>query len=171
MEILFKREQTAGRILKVKFKLWAKLELDEDEQAIVRRYDFNQAVLIAAVQPTLIRNTALVGAGAFFVAFVVLVGVAGLYGTLVLAALAGGGTGFMYFTQKRETIFVKDLLHGRNFTCDSVIDLARKEAWLDLVASYLRQVMESAKHWDGTEHRSIEALPKEEARQVIIRGL
>ena len=30
--------------------------------------------------------------------------------------------------EKRETIFVKDMLHGRNFTCDSVVELAKKEA-------------------------------------------
>ncbi|MGV6850283.1 MAG: hypothetical protein ACWA5A_18070 [Marinibacterium sp.] len=52
-----------------------------------------------------------------------------------------------------------------------MIELARKEAWLGTVVSFLRQVMESAKHWDGTQRHTVEPLPKEEARQVIIKGL
>ena len=88
-----------------------------------------------------------------------------------MALAAGIGAGYWFFNEKRETIFVKDLLHGRYFSCGSVIALARKEAWLETVVSYLRQVMESAKNWDGTERHKIEALPKDEARQVILRGL
>ena len=38
MDLLFKREQTSIRFLKVAFKLWGKVELDEDEQALVKRY-------------------------------------------------------------------------------------------------------------------------------------
>lgn len=41
MELLFKREQTSEGVLKVKFKLWAKIELDEEEQALVDRYDYD----------------------------------------------------------------------------------------------------------------------------------
>ena len=40
MNLLFKRAQTddaTGKV-KVKFKLWAQTELDEDEQHIVKRY-------------------------------------------------------------------------------------------------------------------------------------
>ena len=81
------------------------------------------------------------------------------------------GGGWWYANEKRETIYVRDLMHGRNFKCDSVVDLARKEAWLATVVSFLRQVMETAKHWDGTESHKVEPLPKDEARQVILRGL
>ncbi len=31
--------------------------------------------------------------------------------------------------------------------------------------------MESAKHWDGTETIDVEALPKEQAKYVMIKGL
>ena len=89
----------------------------------------------------------------------------------VLALIAGLGAGYWWYHQKRETIYVKDLLHGRHFNCDSVVELARKEAWLGTVVSFLRQVMESAKHWDGTERHTVEPLPKDEARQVIIKGI
>lgn len=171
MELLFKREQTAGKVRRVNFKLWGKIELDQDEQEIVKRYRFDEAVLIDVLQPNLLRATMFVATAVFLVtAFIVdlywSIGTASLVGLL-----AGGGVGYWYLHEKRETIFVRDLLHGRHFTCDSVVELARKEAWLSVVVSFLRQVMESAKHWDGTEHITIEALPKDEARQVILRGL
>ena len=62
-------------------------------------------------------------------------------------------------------------MHGRYFKCRSVIDLARKEASLGVISSFLRQVMESAKTWDGAEVHDIEALSREEAKSVVIRGL
>ena len=95
---------------------------------------------------------------------------AGTIGILI-GFLAGIGAGYWYFNEKRETVFVKDLLHGRHFTCDSVVELARKEAWLETIVGFLRQVMESAKHWDGTDRHQIEPLPKDEARQVILKGI
>ncbi len=169
MDLLFKREQTPGKLARVNFKLWGKIELNEDEQTLVERYRFDEAVLIVAEQPGLIRRSIIVGVivmlvvGLLFAAFQAFAG--------LIAVLAGIGAGYWYFNEKRETVFVKDLLHGRHFTCDSVVELARKEAWLEMIVGFLRQVMESAKHWDGTERHEIEPLPKDEARQVIIRGI
>ena len=171
MDILFKREQTPGKIGRVNFKLWSKLELTDDEQEIVKRYKFDDAVLIEAIQPNLIRNTALMAAAVFFIGGAILAGMFGTSAGLFLGAIAAGGVGYWFFNEKRETIFVKDLLHGRHFTCKSVIELAQKEAWLETITGFLRQVMESAKHWDGTARHTIEPLPKDEARQFIIKGI
>lgn len=117
----------------------------------------------------MIRNAAIVAFGGFVLAYLLLLMI-GL-GSLFVAILLGAGGGYYYFHQKRETIFVKDLIHGRYFTCDSVIDLARKEAWLETIVAFLRQVMESAKHWDGTQTLDVPVLGKDEAKQLIIRGL
>jgi hypothetical protein len=171
MKLLLKRNQTAGQIAKVKFQLWGKVELDEAEGEIVKRYNFDNAILIAAVQPTLIRNSVLIAAGVGVVVFGLLMSGMASSVAFLLAVIVGGGGGYFYFHQKRETIYVRDMIHGRYFTCSSVIDLARKEAWLDRVAYYLRQVMESAKHWDGTETIDIAALPKDEAKLAILKGL
>jgi len=171
MELLFKRKQTPGKIRSVTFKLWSKIELDQDEQGIVRRYRFNEAVLIEALQPNLLRNTALLAFGVFLLVFGVFSSFWGMGGGVVLGLIAAGGFGYWYINEKRETIFVSDLIHGRDFSCDSVVELARKEAWIGTVVSYLRQVMESAKHWDGTERMAVKPLPKDEARQVILKGL
>lgn len=169
MDLLFKREQSNAASGGVNFKLWGKIELDEDEKSIVSKYKFDQAILIFADQPGLLRKSIFIGIGAM-VAAIVLLNQMGMIGALIALA-AGIGAGYWWYHQKRETIYVKDLLHGRHFNCDSVVDLARKEAWLGTVVSFLRQVMESAKHWDGTERHTVEPLPKDEARQVIIKGL
>lgn len=171
MDLLFKRNQASGKLGRVAFELWGKLELDEDEQALVKRYRFDQAILIDALQPKLLRNAGLVGLVVTIVAYVVFNAMMPNAAATVIALSAGGVAGYWFYQDKRETIFVKDLLHGRHFTCDSVIELARKEAWLTTIVSYLRQVMESAKNWDGTERHTIEPFPKDEARQVILRGI
>lgn len=172
MELLFKREQGTRSSGGVNFKLWSKVELNVDEQEIVKKYKFDQAILIFADQPGLLRNSLLFGLLGLIPASV-LVGILQLNGIIGILVLLGGFLGVAYwrYHQKRETIYVKDLLHGRHFSCDSVVELARKEAWLEIVGSFLRQVMESAKHWDGTERHTVDPLPKDEARQVIIKGL
>ncbi len=54
MDLPFKREQAPGKLAKVQFKLWGKIELDEEEQALVNRYRFHDAILIAAIQLNLL---------------------------------------------------------------------------------------------------------------------
>lgn len=170
MDLLFKREQTTGRLARVNFKLWGKVELNEEEQALVKRYRFDKAILIAVLQPYLLRQTALIGLVVFV--FTAVVSWYDYRGTgILLALVAGVGAGYWWFHEKRETIYVRDLIHGRHFKCASVIDLAKKEAFLTNIVSFLRQVMESAKHWDGTERHVIEPLPKDEAKQAILRSM
>jgi hypothetical protein len=171
MKLLFKRNQTAGGVGKVKFQLWGKVELDDDEAEIVERYKFDNAILIEAIQPSLIRNTILIALGVFAVLFGLFASWWGTGGGFFVGIIGGAAAGYFFFDKKRETIYVKDLIHGRYFSCPSVIELARKEAWLEIVVAFLRQVMESAKHWDGTETLDVDALPKDEAKLVMIKGL
>ena len=180
MELLFRREQTTGKIGRVNFKLWGKVELTEEEQSLVDRYRFHEAVLIAVLQPGLMRQAIFIGIGAFLLISPILAKILGGAGYL-LAIAAGIGAGYWWINEKRETIFVRDLLHGRNFTCNSVIELAKKEAFLTTTVSFLRQLMESAKHWDGTERHTcrgirqlremgIIAMPRRDRLRVIDRG-
>lgn len=169
MDLLFRREQTKGGT-RVDFKLWAKVELDMQEESLMKRYDFDGAILIAVLQPELLKNSIWVtGLSSLALGSILwgkLGGVGVFFGFMVAVAF-----GLMYYDAHRETIYVRDLMHGRHFRCKSVIDLAKKEAWLSVVVSYLRQVMESAKHWDGTEQHHVDPLPKEEAKLVMLRGL
>ena len=171
MNLLFERKQTTGRFSRVNFQLWGKIELDEDEESVVKQYRLDDAVLIAAEEPGLIRKTLVVSLVLLVVALLIFIPMLGINIGAPLSLIVAIGIGYWYYHKKRETIFVKDLIHGRHFTCDSVVELARKEAWLETVTAFLRQVMEGAKHWDGTTSHKIEPLAKDEARQVMIRGL
>ena len=57
---------------KVQFKLWGKVELTEEEQALINKYRFHDAILIAVLQPFLLKQIAFIGGAAFLVAFIVL---------------------------------------------------------------------------------------------------
>lgn len=170
MKLLFKRSQAQSQYGRPIFELWAKIEFEDDESLLINQYKFEGAKLIEAIQPTLMRNTVLVSL-ATFVACIAMFSSAGWAASFVLSLITSIGAGWFFYDRSRETIFVRDLIHGRYFECKSIIDLARKEAWLGVVTSFLRQVVESAKNWDGTETRQIEALSKEEAKYVVIRGL
>lgn len=170
MELLFKREQTSGKMGRVNFKLWGKLEVSEDEQALINRYRFDESVLIGSDDSELLRKAIKLGAIVFVIAAALLTYMAGGRMGFIGGIAAGVGAGYWLMNEKRETIFVKDMLHGRNFTCDSVVELAKKEAWLEDACGVFRQVMESAKHWDGVERHTIEPLPKEQAKELILRA-
>ena len=62
MDLLFKREQTTGKMGRVNFKLWGKLEVSEDEQALINRYRFDESVLIGSDDSELLRKAIKLGA-------------------------------------------------------------------------------------------------------------
>lgn len=171
MELLFKREQSSDQIGRVRFKMWGKIETTEDEDALIRRYQLDEAVLIGADDSLLYPAAAKIG-GIVFVISAVLIWY--LMSNFALGFLAGAAAGFgaayWYVNEKRETVFVRDLMHGRHFKCESVVELAKKEAWLEGACGVFRQVMESAKHWDGVERHTIDPLPKEQAKELILRA-
>ncbi|WP_425417628.1 hypothetical protein [Oricola indica] len=168
MKILLKRAQTPGRFRSVVFKLWCKVDLEGDEQKIIDRYDFDQAVLVNTDQPSLMRMAIGAGIAAAVVLYFILNWILGSFGTFL--ALAGGAfAGWFVFDRFRETIYVKDLLYGRDFRCWSIVELASKEQYLKGIVAYLRQVMESAKHWDGTETVDAPPLDPDLAKQIMIR--
>ncbi len=156
MDLLFRREQTSGRFARVTFRLWSKIELTEEETELADRYRFHDAILIVTEQEQLLRQTVNVGITAGLVVGVLFYLWLGLLAAGVMALFAGAGTGYLYFTEKRETIYVKDLLHGRHFSCRSIVDIAEKELHLKSIVTTFRQVMEAAKNWDGTEQIPIE---------------
>ena len=132
MDLLFRREQSTGLVAAnvplpgilglgaPKFKLWAKIELESDEQAVVDHYRFDQAILIDGFQPELVKKTATIAAGVFIVATIFFWTMAGFSTALFLALIAGGAAAYFYYDKRRETIFVRDLLHGRYFSCASL---------------------------------------------------
>ena len=151
MDLLFRREQTAGRLLPVIFKLWSKIEFTDEEKALSDRYRLADAALVITEQEDLIKRSVQAGLWAVAIVTTALYLLAGFLAAVLIGLLVGLGAGYWYYTEMRETIFVKDLLHGRYFRCLSVVTLLEKEAQLVSLAGSLRQVMEAAKNWDGTE--------------------
>ena len=181
MEIIFRREQTRrtfGPI--IDFKLFAMINFDDEESALVKRYRFDEAELIEVPQPGLLRQAVVLGLIVFLLVYSffffglhyqmeiyyrVSMGL-----NLFFSATTAIGLGMIFYHQKRETIYVKDLIHGRHFKCRSVVALARKEAFLHHICGQLRQVMESAKNWDGNEIHEVLPLSPGEAKRAIMSG-
>ncbi len=169
MKLLLKREQTKQGIGRINFQLWAKLEPEEEEQKLIDKYQFNNAILAGELQEGLLRRAAILGIVVWFVIGLIGSAIASVQIGGVVGLIAGGGFAYWWVNEKREIINVQDLIWGRTFKCTSVIDLAKKESELEDMVSLLRQVMESSKHWDGTETIPVDALPKEEAKQLMLR--
>lgn len=171
MQLLLRRDQARGINGKMYFKLWSKIELDEDEQAVLKKYKLRGAILALSFELNLVRNTLLVFFASYLLLFVLLFRNYGIESAVLWGAFLSFIPAWFFYDRFRETVYVKDLLHGRYFSCDCIVSLARKEAWLQHVVSFLRQVMQTAKYWDGEEPVDIPALDNDLAKQIIIRGL
>lgn len=171
MKLLFRRKQARRPNGKIQFRLWSKIDLSTDENMALSKYNLDQACLIVEDQPNLLRNAIGVFAVCFLVVMTLLFRQVSFLPATGLAIGLSGAAAWFYFDRFRETIYVKDLMHGRFFACGSVVELVRKEAWLQQVVSFLRQVMETSKYWDGQEPIDIPAYDKETARQIVLKGM
>lgn len=78
----------------------------------------------------------------------------------------------IYFKTERQQILVSDLMNGgRKFRCDSIVVLVKQEAFLEEVSQYLRQLIETAKHWDDREVIHIKPLDKAAAKRALLMAL
>ncbi len=179
MHLLLTRDQKSAAIFSliplrlgsgVTFTLQAALELDAEEQALITKYNFTKAALVVS-DPIVdlirsFRPALLLGLITFFVVWLVWSFSMALgLGVLVVLVMTG-----VYFKTLREQIIVSELLAGgRTFRCDSIVELIQKEAYLRHICAYLRQVLESAKHWHDREVVPIEPLSKDDAKQAVLK--
>ncbi len=178
MNLLLNRDQVQAALFSlvplrigsgVTFSLHATLELDAEEDALLKKYKLTNAPLVVSDPIEDIKQSLRPAMILGFVAFVVIwlitsFGTAIGFGILTTLVMTG-----VYFKTLREQINVNDLLvNGRKFRCDSIVELVRKEAYLENICAYLRQVLESAKHWDDREVVSIRPLSKEDAKRALL---
>ena len=174
MKILFRRQRLSGR--KVTFELWCKLEFGVEETDLLNRCGLTHAVLDAVPQPGLWKKAVGVGFAVLLLSPFVLSAASIFVSSLApvylmsIAPFVAIAAGYFWYHANRETIYVSDLRSGRYFQCKSVIELARKEAYLHMISGYLRQVLQSAKHWKGTEELDIVELSPDEAKKFILSG-
>lgn len=180
MNLLLARDQSSGAIFSlvplrfgsgVIFHLKAELELDAEEQTLIKKYRFAKTALVVsdpiddlkqAFRPALLLGFLVFILSWFFISF---------WSAIPLMMLVTVMMTAVYFKSLREQILVSDLLDGgRTFHCDSIIALVKKEAFLEVVSEYLRQVLESAKHWDEREVIVIRPLDKAAAKLAVLKG-
>ncbi len=113
--------------------------MSDDERALIDRYDMGGSCLIAADDFDHLKGVIVVG----FVAFLI----GAIFGAfasdevmdgLTSGVITGVGAGYWWLNEKREAIWMRNLLFGRRFKCDSIIELAQKEAVLDNACIALR---------------------------------
>ncbi len=170
MKVLMRHEQTQGLFRSVRFKLWGKVELEGDENKIIDRYDFRHALLIRETIEGLARWSIIIGLVASIPAFFIWSGFLGRATGTPLAIATGAFIGWFYYDRLRETVSVKDLLHGRYFRCKSIIDITQREQRLLDMVAVLRSVMEAAKHWDGTQASDVPVYDPETSRQIVLKS-
>ena len=173
MNLLFKRYQKFGAwfsLVPLRVGRGVVFRLHE-EQRLINRYRLTKSPLVVsdpiddllrAVRPALVLSLITLSAVWFLLSFTT-----ALWGAaFVLLTMTA-----VYFYTLREQIIVFDLLAGgRTFYCESIVALIQKEAYLEVVCSYLRQVLESAKQWDDRERIAIEPLKRVEAKQAVLHG-
>lgn len=156
----------------VTFTLHATLELDAEEEALLQQYNLTKVPLVVSDTMEDLKKAF---RPALFVGFIIfIIGWLGsgipvglLFGTLVTMTMTA-----TYFSELREQIIVSELMaDGRKFRCDSVVALIQKEAYLEYICSYLRQVLESAKNWHDREALPIPPLRKEAAKLAVLKAL
>lgn len=194
MNLLLRRSQQHGlfSIIPLRigfgpiFQLRVQIELNEEEKALVWKYRLGTALLVAGSRWAALRRAALsaliVGAIAYlaffaFTSFRYGIGNMDLFlifymtEALPLPALFAAIMLVVYYLNEREHVTVDQLLSGgRTFYCDSVVELIQKEAYLERISEYLRQVLESAKHWHDREVIDIKPLDKAAAKQAVLAG-
>lgn len=179
MNLLFNRDQKSSafslvplRIGKgVMFHLHAELELDEEESALIKRYGFASTPIVRSEAFDDLKRAAKPAFMVSLVAALLIVMFGGIYAAMTFVPMVFVIMLAIYFNIMREQILVSDLLDGgRTFHCDSIVELIRKEAYLEGVCEYLRQVVESAKNWNDREVIPIQPLDKLAAKQMVLSG-
>ena len=138
MQLLIQRGQ--GRILILPiFDLWAKFELNPEEEALIAKYHVRKHILVEG-KPLQRWRAAIFG---IIIAGVIAAIVHNFLGILLITLLIFVGSAYLLYHQFREEIRVSDILDGRHFACRSVVKLRlrskRLQRWPMLFATYLRR--------------------------------
>jgi hypothetical protein len=151
MQLLFKRSLQTG--VRLKFVLWAKFDITEDEMRLINKYKAADAyITIEQSRRDLYRAIIF----SFFIATLL----ASLIMGVTNMGMLGGGFYFcgifvaatwIIYEQLREAIKISDLLTGRNFKSRSLALLVRRERRMVGYAVAFTQLLAAMRTWEGTE--------------------
>jgi hypothetical protein len=161
MQLMIQRGQRMIVIFPV-FKLWAKFELNSEEEALIAKYRVRKYILVEGKYWQRFR-AALLG-----------IIVAGLFAAVVqhtidiqqFSLAVWAICSYLLYHQFREEIRVSDILDGRHFTCRSIVKLMLKEQEVAEMAHAFRHLLEAMKNWGGREIIELEPY-----KQPILRLL
>jgi hypothetical protein len=129
------------------FDLWAKFELNLEEETLIAKYQVRKHILVEG--KSLQRwKAAIFG---IIIAGVIAAIVHNFFGVqLITLSVFVLGAYFLYH-QFREEVRVSDILDGRHFACRSVVKLMLKEQEVAEMAHAFRHLLEAMKNWGGRE--------------------
>ena len=135
MNLLLDRDQNSANVFSliplrigsgVTFTLHASLELDSEEEALIRKYNFAKATLVASDPIDDLKQSfrpAMVLGLVTFIVIWLIGSFSAAFGLAILVTLVMTG---VYFQTLREQIIVSELMAGgRKFRCDSIVDLIK----------------------------------------------
>ena len=161
MRVLLRRRITEP-MGKVRFALWARFEVSEEERALIRRYRVEQGyITIEGTRRDFYRAAVIAFLGAFFVTVLLEVmfentpngpgiSLPGWISILLFFSLFVGGTWVIY-EQLRLAIRIQDMLDGREFKHKSLALMARRERQVIGYGVAFLQFLEKLQDWEGTE--------------------
>jgi len=153
----------------VLFRLTAKLELSEEESFLVREYGFRDALLIDADHTDVLRRSLRLALFVGALAWLLFAALFDIYAASFLAAVLAAGLCYLFYNHLRQHVYVRDLLNGRSFDCFSIVELVHQEQHLTAICQYFRQVLETARHWQGREQIEIPPLDPETAKHLVLK--
>jgi hypothetical protein len=156
MQLLLSRKQSPHWTGGVQFSLWARFELTEEEDALIKKYQVRNAIVSLGNTRRDMRIAALCALPIPLIVYLIFGGIYGGAGVLFLALLSYAVTAYAIYNQIREQIKISDIIEGRDFACRSVLMLLEKEEMLLDMAVRFRRFLEYMKTWGGREAVPIE---------------
>jgi hypothetical protein len=166
MQLLIQRGQRNSYPSPV-FQLWAKFELREDENALITKYKVSKSVLVEGNTWQDIKKAAMYSCALSLIGYI-LISISAMRMRMPLfeLILAIPLLTWAIFNRIREKIIVRDILDGRNFTCNSIGILMEKEKTITDMAVMFRQFLEAMKNWDSREVIDIEPYAQPKLRVI-----
>jgi hypothetical protein len=156
MQLLLSRKQSPHWMGGVQFKLWARFELTEEEDALIRKYQVRNALISLGNTRRDIRNAALYALPIPLLIYLIFSNIYGFGGVWFITLVLYGVAIWAIYHQIREQIKISDIIEGRDFGCRSVLALLEKEEMLLDTAVRFRRFLEYMKTWGGREAVPIE---------------
>jgi hypothetical protein len=167
MQLLLRRRILAGTPTS-KFALWAKFEVNPEEQQLIRQYAVSNCYLTIEASRRDLWRAAVIS---FFLAFISVGTLSTVFSSipvmnagriqqqifipwwvwLLFMAIVFAIATWVIYEQLRLAIRIQDMLDGREFKNKSLVLMARRERQMIGYAHAFVQLLEKLQNWEGTD--------------------